>query len=61
MTAPFRADLLERRLLAGYDVTRHWLIVGSFELRKLYDQAADSVLTERTTNHYVSAGLAYRF
>ena len=47
--------------LAGYDVTRHWLIVGSFELRKLYDQAADSVLTERTTNHYVSAGLAYRF
>ena len=47
--------------LAGYDVTRHWLIVGSFELRKLYDQAADSVLTERTTNHYASAGLAYRF
>jgi outer membrane scaffolding protein for murein synthesis (MipA/OmpV family) len=47
--------------LAGYDVTRHWLIVGSFEYRKLYDQAAQSVLTERTTNHYVSAGLAYRF
>jgi MipA family protein len=47
--------------LAGYDVTRHWLIVGSFEARKLYDQAADSVLVERATNHYVSAGLAYRF
>jgi outer membrane scaffolding protein for murein synthesis (MipA/OmpV family) len=47
--------------LAGYDVTRHWLIVGSFEYRKLYDQAANSVVTERTTNRYVSAGLAYRF
>jgi MipA family protein len=47
--------------LAGYDVTRHWLIVGSFELRKLYDEAADSALAERTTNRYVSAGLAYRF
>ena len=47
--------------LAGYDVTRHWLIVGSFELRKLYDAAADSAVTERTTNHYASAGLAYRF
>ncbi len=47
--------------LAGYDVTRHWLIVGSFELRKLYDEAADSALAERATNRYVSAGLAYRF
>jgi len=47
--------------LAGYDVTPHWLIVGSFELRKVYDEAADSVLAERTTNRYVSAGLAYRF
>jgi len=48
-------------LLAGYDVTPHWLIVGSFELRKVYDDAADSVIAERTTNRYVSAGLAYRF
>ena len=47
--------------LAGYDVTRHWLIVGSFEARKLYDQAAQSAVTERTTSNYVSAGLAYRF
>lgn len=48
-------------VLAGYDVTPHWLIVGSFELRKVYDEAADSVLAERTTSRYVSAGLAYRF
>jgi len=47
--------------LAGYDVTRHWLIVGNFEIRKLYDQAADSVVAERTTSRYYSAGLAYRF
>ena len=47
--------------LAGYDVTRHWLIVGSFEIRKLYDEAADSVVAERTTSRYYSGGLAYRF
>jgi len=52
---------LSAGFLAGYDVTRHWLIIGSFEARKLYDQAADSPVTERTTNRYVSAGLGYRF
>lgn len=48
-------------LLAGYDVTRRWLIVGSFEIRKLYDEAAHSAVAERTSNRYLSAGLAYRF
>lgn len=47
--------------LAGYDITRHWLLVGSLEYRKLFDEAAESPLTERTTNWYGSAGLAYRF
>lgn len=47
--------------LAGYDVTRHWLIVASFETRKLYDEAADSPLAERGSSRYFSAGLAYRF
>ena len=47
--------------LAGYDVTRHWLLIGSFEIRKLYDEAANSVVAERTTSRYYSAGLGYRF
>src|SRR5262249_24301163 len=46
--------------LAGSDGTRHGLIIGSFEMRQLYDQAADSVVAERTTSRYVSAGLGYR-
>jgi len=47
--------------LAGYDLTRHWLVVGSLEARTLYDEAADSPLSERRSNWYASAGLAYRF
>jgi MipA family protein len=47
--------------LASFDLSRHWLLVGSFELRALRDQAADSALTERKSNRYASAGVAYRF
>jgi outer membrane scaffolding protein for murein synthesis (MipA/OmpV family) len=47
--------------LAGYDITRHWLLVGSLELRKLYDEASESPLAERSSNWYGSAGVAYRF
>jgi outer membrane scaffolding protein for murein synthesis (MipA/OmpV family) len=47
--------------LAGYDITRHWLLVGHLEFRKLYDEAAESPLTQQTSNWYGSAGIAYRF
>ena len=47
--------------LAGYDITRHWLLVGSLEYRKLYDEASESPLAERSSNVYGSAGVAYRF
>lgn len=48
-------------LQGGYDLSRHWVLVGSFELRSLRDEARTSVLSERDNNRYVSAGLAYRF
>ena len=52
---------LSAGLLGSYDLSRHWVTVGSFELRSLRDDAASSPLTERKTNYYASAGLAYRF
>jgi MipA family protein len=48
-------------LLGSYDISRHWVAVGSYELRSLRDDVARSPLAERTTNYYASAGLAYRF
>jgi outer membrane scaffolding protein for murein synthesis (MipA/OmpV family) len=47
--------------LGSYDLARHWVAVASFEMRKLQDEAASSPLTERASNHYAAAGLAYRF
>jgi outer membrane scaffolding protein for murein synthesis (MipA/OmpV family) len=52
---------LSAGVLGSYDLSLHWLLVGSFESRKLRDEAARSALTERTSNGYASAGLAYRY
>ena len=48
-------------LLGSYDLSRHWVLVASVELRKLFDEASRSPLTETKTNHYAAAGVAYRF
>lgn len=48
-------------LLTSYDLSRHWLVVGGVELRQLRDEAASSALTQRSSNYYANAGLAYRF
>jgi outer membrane scaffolding protein for murein synthesis (MipA/OmpV family) len=48
-------------LLWSIDVTREWLVVGSMEARRLRGDPAQSPLAERRSNHYVSAGIAYRF
>jgi MipA family protein len=48
-------------LLWSVDLNRDWIVVGSMEARRLQGDAAASPLTERKTNHYVSAGVAYRF
>ena len=48
-------------LLWSFDLTRHWIVVCSMEARQLYGDAERSPITERSTNFYVNAGLAYRF
>ena len=47
--------------LASYDVRRHWLALGSVELRRLHGDAARSPITEKRDNYYANASLAYRF
>jgi outer membrane scaffolding protein for murein synthesis (MipA/OmpV family) len=47
--------------LASYDLSRHWLLVGSVERRRLTDNAARSPLVAQRSASYASAGLAYRF
>ena len=47
-------------LLWSVDLTRDWIVVGSMEARRLRGDAARSPLAERSTNHYLSVGLAYR-
>jgi outer membrane protein len=48
-------------LLWSVDLSPQWVVVGSLEARRLRDDAAVSPLTERVSNHWVSAGVAYRF
>jgi len=48
-------------LLWGVDLSREWIVAGNLEARRLRGDAARSPLAERTSNHYASASLAYRF
>ena len=48
-------------LLWSVDITRSWIVVGSMEARRLTGDAASSPLTERKSNYYLSAGIAYHF
>ena len=48
-------------LLGSIDLSREWLAVGSVEDRRLQGDAARSPFAERTSNFYLSVGLAYRF
>jgi outer membrane scaffolding protein for murein synthesis (MipA/OmpV family) len=48
-------------VLGSYDLARQWVIVASLEARRLHGDAARSPITERKSNYYASAGLAYRF
>jgi len=47
--------------LWSYDLSREWMLVGSLNGKHLHGSAARGPLTERTSNAYASAGLAYRF
>jgi outer membrane scaffolding protein for murein synthesis (MipA/OmpV family) len=43
------------------DLGPRWVLLASAEVRRLRDEAETSVLAERSSARYVSAGLAYRF
>lgn len=45
----------------AYDLSRQWVLLASAHGRRLHGDAAASPITERRTNTYASAGLAYRF
>ena len=48
-------------VLWSVDLSRDWIVVGSLEARRLHGDPARSPLAQRVSNHYASAGLAYRF
>jgi outer membrane scaffolding protein for murein synthesis (MipA/OmpV family) len=48
-------------LLWGVELAPDWLALGSIEARRLQSDAERSPLVERSTNGYISAGVAYRF
>lgn len=48
-------------LLWSVDLSPNWIVVGSMESRRLQGDAARSPLSERASNYYVSAGIAYHF
>lgn len=45
----------------AYDLSSRWVLVASLQGRRLHGDAADSPITERKTNAFASAGIAYRF
>jgi outer membrane scaffolding protein for murein synthesis (MipA/OmpV family) len=47
--------------LASYDLSRHWLLVGSIEARRLQGDVKDSPFVETRSAYYANAGVAYRF
>jgi len=48
-------------LLGGIDLSREWIVLWGLEARRLRGDAAQSPLAERSSNHYASLSLAYRF
>ena len=48
-------------LLWSVDLSRNWIVVGNLESRHLHGDAARSPLSERESNYYTSAGIAYHF
>jgi outer membrane scaffolding protein for murein synthesis (MipA/OmpV family) len=48
-------------LLWSVDLNPKWVVVGNLERRRLSGDVAHSPLVERSSNGYVSAGIAYRY
>ena len=47
--------------LGSYDLSRHWLLVGGLQFRRLHGDATRSALVEEKNSYYANAGVAYRF
>lgn len=47
--------------LGSYDLSRHWLLVGGLQLRRVHGDAARSPIVEEKNSVYANAGVAYRF
>jgi MipA family protein len=47
--------------IGGYDLSRHWTLVGSIQQRWLQGDVANSPLAEKKGSTYANAGIAYRF
>jgi outer membrane scaffolding protein for murein synthesis (MipA/OmpV family) len=48
-------------VIASYDLSRHWSLVGTLQARWLQGDVANSPLVERREAIYANAGVAYRF
>jgi outer membrane scaffolding protein for murein synthesis (MipA/OmpV family) len=48
-------------LLWSVDLNPKWVVVGSLESRRLSGVASHSPWVERSSNSYISAGIAYRY
>jgi len=48
-------------VIGGYDLSRHWTLVGSVQERWLQGDVAKSPLVEKKGSTYANAGIAYRF
>jgi outer membrane scaffolding protein for murein synthesis (MipA/OmpV family) len=48
-------------VIGGYDLSRHWTLVGSLQQRWLQGDVAQSPLADCRQNTYANAGIAYRF
>src|SRR5262245_21179837 len=45
----------------AYALSRRWVLLASLHGRRLHGDAAESPITERKTNYFLSASVAYRF
>lgn len=48
-------------LLWSYDISKHWIVMGSFENRQVREAVSNSPLVQQTINGYASSSLAYQY
>jgi outer membrane scaffolding protein for murein synthesis (MipA/OmpV family) len=48
-------------VLGAYDLAARWVLLGSLELRQLYDAARESPIAREASGYHATLGMAYRF